>query len=150
MERKIKIKWFPPSWCHIKTEHQVIYIGPSYLRTIFTHYPKTIERSKWPDIIDGLPEKLEKVDIILVTHHHKDHCKQITTHRLRKKNTIVLAPKYCSTELDFPMPLWLQRYSRLGFLFQFIALNKTLRNLTKVAALSIGETYHIQDRTVYI
>lgn len=95
----IIIKWFPPSWFQIKTENDVIYIDPAYLSTNFKHYPKKIEYSNWPDPIDGLPEELETGDIILITHHHKDHCKKVTVDRLRDKKTKVFAPKQCSKEL---------------------------------------------------
>lgn len=99
MKQPIQIKWFPPSWFQIKSGTHTIYIDPAYLRTNFTHYPKRIEYSKWPDPIDGLPEKLEKADIILVTHHHKDHCKKVTVNRLRNEKTKILATKQCSKEL---------------------------------------------------
>ena len=69
----ITIKWLPPSWFQIRIGKKMIYIDPAYLRTQFTVYPKKIEFSKWPDPIDRLPEELEKGDIILFTHHHKDH-----------------------------------------------------------------------------
>jgi len=95
----IVIKWFPPSWLQLKIGKQILYIYPAYLRTNFTHYPKRIEFSKWPDPIDGLPEELEKADIILITHHHKDHCKAVTVNRLKKPNTIIIAPKKCIKEL---------------------------------------------------
>ena len=43
-----------------------------------------IEFSTWPDPIDGLPERdLQKADVILITHHHKDHCKGVTVNRLK-------------------------------------------------------------------
>jgi len=58
----IIIKWFPNSWFQIKTQSQMLYIDPAYLRTYFTKYPKRIEFSRWPDPIDGLPEELEKAD----------------------------------------------------------------------------------------
>lgn len=99
MKQPIYIKWFPPSWFQIKFEDHIIYIDPAYLRTNFAHYPKRIEYSKWPDPIDGLPEELEKADMILITHHHKDHCKKVTVNRLRNKKTKILAPKQCSKEL---------------------------------------------------
>ena len=90
----VAIKWFPPSWFQIKTRNKMIYIDPAYLKKHYTNYPKKIEFSNWPDPIDGLPEKdLEKADIILVTHHHKDHCKSVTVNRLKKQNTTVIAPK---------------------------------------------------------
>lgn len=95
----ILIKWFPPSWFQIKTETNVVYIDPAYLSTNFKHYPKKIEYSKWPDPIDGLPEELETGNIILITHHHKDHCKRVTVDRLRDRKTKILAPKLCLKEL---------------------------------------------------
>jgi len=70
------------------------------MRTLFANYPKKVEFSKWPDPIDGLPEKdLEKADVILITHHHKDHCKRVTVNRLKKKDTLIIAPEQCLTEL---------------------------------------------------
>lgn len=72
----IAIKWFPPSWVQIKAGKKIIYIDPAYLRTYFTKHPQKIEFSKWPDPIDGLPEKLVKADMILLTHDHADHCKK--------------------------------------------------------------------------
>jgi L-ascorbate metabolism protein UlaG (beta-lactamase superfamily) len=97
----IKIKWFPPAWVQIKLSNQkVIYIDPAYLKKYYRNYPKKVEFSSWPDPIDGLPEKdLEKADVILVTHHHKDHCKGVTTNRLRGKYTSVIATKDCLKEL---------------------------------------------------
>ena len=95
----ISIKWFPPSCFQIRTRSKTMYIDPAYLRTYFTHYPKKIEFSRWPDPIDGLPEELEKADIILLTHHHRDHCKSVTVNRLRRADTLVVAPKRCIKEL---------------------------------------------------
>jgi L-ascorbate metabolism protein UlaG (beta-lactamase superfamily) len=99
MNKPIYIKWFPPSWVQVKAGSHVIYIDPAYLKTNYAHYPKRIEYSKWPDPIDGLPEKLETGDIILITHHHKDHCKNVTVRRLKNKKTKILATKQCAKEL---------------------------------------------------
>jgi L-ascorbate metabolism protein UlaG (beta-lactamase superfamily) len=99
MKQSILIKWFPPSWFQIKSGTLIICVDPAYLSTNFAHYSKRIEYSKWPDPIDGLPEKLEKADIILVTHHHKDHCKKVTVNRLKKRNTTILATRPCTKEL---------------------------------------------------
>ncbi len=95
----ITVKWFPPSWTQIQIDGKFIYIDPAYLRTYYTKYPQKIEFSKWPDPIDGLPEKLPKADIILLTHDHADHCKKITVDRLRKKNTTILGPKRCAKKI---------------------------------------------------
>lgn len=96
---QIGIKWFPPAWVQIVAGDTILYIDPAYLRTYFLHYPKRIEYSRWPDPIDGLPEELPPADIILVTHHHKDHVKRVTVDRLRKRETVILAPTLCKQEL---------------------------------------------------
>jgi L-ascorbate metabolism protein UlaG (beta-lactamase superfamily) len=94
------IKYFQPSWFQIKTRDIIMYIDPAYLKKYYTKHPKKIEFSTWPDPIDGLPEKdLEKGDVILITHHHKDHCKTVTVNRLRHTDTLVIAPKRCIKEL---------------------------------------------------
>ncbi|MGD8492621.1 MAG: MBL fold metallo-hydrolase [Desulfobacterales bacterium] len=93
------LKWFPPSWIQIKTNAAIIYIDPAYLRSYYTHHPKKVEFSRWPDPIDGLPEKLEKADLILVTHDHKDHAKDVTVNRLRRKHTLVVGPQRCTKNL---------------------------------------------------
>jgi len=96
----ISIKFFQPSWFQIKAENKVIYIDPAYLRKYYINYSKKIDFSSWPNPIDGLPEKnLEKADLILVTHHHKDHCKAVTVNRLKKSDTIIVAPEICCKEL---------------------------------------------------
>lgn len=74
----IFIKWFLPSWFQIKAKDKLLYIDPAYLRTHFKDYPGKIEFSRWPTPIDGLPGQLEKADVILVKHHHKDHSKSVT------------------------------------------------------------------------
>lgn len=42
---------------------------------------------------------MEKADIILITHHHKDHCKLVTINRLKKSGAIIIAPEICRKEL---------------------------------------------------
>lgn len=95
----VLLKWFPPSWLQIKTKEITIYIDLAYLRTYFTHCLKRIEFSKWPGPIDGLPEALETADVILITHHHKDHVKRVTVDRLRRLDTLIVAPQRCVKEL---------------------------------------------------
>lgn len=93
------IKWFPPSWLQIKAEDKILYVDPAYLRTYFRKCPTKVEFSRWPGPIDGLPEELEKADLILVTHKHRDHCKRVTMDRLRRPDTLVVAPKGVMKEL---------------------------------------------------
>jgi L-ascorbate metabolism protein UlaG (beta-lactamase superfamily) len=93
------VRWFPPSWVQIIAAGRILYIDPAYLRTYYTTHKSKIEFSRWPDPIDGLPEELGPADIILVTHHHKDHCKHITVERLCDQETRVIAPRQCVKEL---------------------------------------------------
>lgn len=95
----IKIKWFPRSWVQIIDHDKVIYIDPSYLSSYYTHVLKRIEPSS-PQADDGLPEALPVGDLILVTHAHKDHCKNATLNQLHQASTIVLAPKSCRNEIQ--------------------------------------------------
>jgi L-ascorbate metabolism protein UlaG (beta-lactamase superfamily) len=94
----VKLKWFPRSWVQIIHHDRIIYIDPSYLSSYFTRYPKRVKPSS-PQADDGLPEALPKGDLILVTHSHKDHCKNATLEQLRKTSSIVLAPKSCRDEI---------------------------------------------------
>ena len=96
---QIDITWFPNSWIRLRTDKKVLYFDPAYLTTYFSTYPDKTEFSKWPDPIDGLPNGLEKADIICITHHHKDHCKKVTIDRLRTSETKIFAPKSCLPEL---------------------------------------------------
>ena len=99
----VSLKWFPPSWIQIKADGKIIYIDPAYLRSYYLKHPKKIEFTKWPQPIDGLPEKLEKADLILITHDHKDHAKDVTIQRLWKKNTRLCGPLRCQKKLKKDM-----------------------------------------------
>ncbi|MFT4143726.1 MAG: MBL fold metallo-hydrolase [Mobilitalea sp.] len=95
----MKIKWFPRSWIQLKSSSgYVIYIDPSYMSTYFKNYNNKIIFSEEED--DVLPEELEKGNLILISHIHKDHCKEVTIKRLSHRNTIVLTPKKYNKELD--------------------------------------------------
>jgi L-ascorbate metabolism protein UlaG (beta-lactamase superfamily) len=89
----LALRWYPPSWVEIKTSNQTIYLDPSYLKKYFLDHPTAREYSDWPDEVDGLPGDLGKADLILVTHHHKDHVKKVTVDRLTGPDTLVLAPE---------------------------------------------------------
>ena len=95
----LTLKWFPPSWVQLKTTKTIAYIDPSYMRTYYSKHPSKIEFSTWPDPVDGLPEELEPADLIMLTHDHKDHAKDVTINRLRKKQTLVIGPERCRKKL---------------------------------------------------
>ena len=150
------IKWFPPACFQIKTGKEVIYIDPAYLKKYYKNYPKKVEFSSWPDPIDGLPEKdLEKANIILVTHHHKDHCKRVTVDRLMKRNTSIIAPKRCSKELGKEISFILPEdeieidHVRIKAVE---AYNKKRSNKNKVVhkkGVGVGYIINIEGRTIY-
>ena len=95
----LRIKWFPPSWVQIKTNGSILYIDPSYLKKYYSKHPTNIEYTTWPDDIDGLPEKLEIANLILLTHEHKDHCKLVTINRLSNEHTLIYGPEKCKKEI---------------------------------------------------
>jgi len=152
----IKIKWFPPSWFQIKAKDKILYIDPAYLKTNFTNYPKKIEFSTWPDPIDGLPEKdLEKADIILVTHHHKDHCKNVTVNRLRNQDTTVIATRRCVKELGKNITV-IEAEKEIEInklrIKAVAAYNKEKNNNTKVAhkkGIGLGYIINIEGKSIY-
>lgn len=152
----INIKWFPPSWFQIKTKDKILYIDPAYLKTNFTNYTKKIEFSTWPDPIDGLPEKdLERADIILVTHHHKDHCKGVTVNRLRKQGAIVIATKRCVKELGKNISV-IEPGKKVEIdkvrIRAVEAYNREKANKTKVAhkkGIGLGYIINIEGKSIY-
>ena len=75
----IYVKWLGHASFQVRTTDKIIYID-------LKKYGKIIETS-------------EKADIILVTHNHGDHCSPPKIQKLRKKDTVVVAPKNCAKRL---------------------------------------------------
>jgi L-ascorbate metabolism protein UlaG (beta-lactamase superfamily) len=75
----IYVRWLGHASFQIKTVDKVIYID-------LKKYGKVVETS-------------EKADIILVTHNHGDHCSPPKIQKLRKKDTVVIAPKNCASRI---------------------------------------------------
>lgn len=151
----VTLKWFPPSWFQIKSKNLIIYIDPAYLRSYYSHYPHKIEFSRWPDPIDGLPERLQKADLILITHHHKDHAKDVTVNRLRHENTLVVGPKRCAKNLGMDIRIVQpgEKFSYRGIQIQVVdAYNTPKGNSTrKVHHKGHGVGYLITavNKTIY-
>jgi L-ascorbate metabolism protein UlaG (beta-lactamase superfamily) len=76
----VYIKWLGHASFQIRTVDKIIYID-------LKKYGKVVETS-------------EKADIILVTHNHGDHCSPPKIQKLRKKDTVVIAPKNCASRID--------------------------------------------------
>ena len=94
------LRWFPNSWVQLKTNNTVIYIDPAWIQKHFLKYPATVIYSHYPEPMDGLPDpELEKADLILITHHHKDHQKALTVKRLSKPDTVVIGTQKCRADL---------------------------------------------------
>lgn len=152
----IEIKWFPPSWFQLKTRTKVIYIDPAYLKKYYTNYPQKVEFSTWPDPVDGLPEKdLEKADVILVTHHHKDHCKGVTLNRLKKRDTSVIATQRCTKELGKDI-IVIKAGEEIEVdkikIKTVEAYNKKQGNKTKIAhkkGIGVGYVLSIEGKSIY-
>jgi len=75
----ICVKWLGHASFQIRTAGKVIYID-------LKKYGQVVETS-------------EKADIILVTHNHGDHCSPPKIQKLRKKDTVVIAPKNCASRI---------------------------------------------------
>jgi L-ascorbate metabolism protein UlaG (beta-lactamase superfamily) len=79
----VYLKWLGHASFQIKTSDKIIYID-------LKKYGKVIETS-------------EKADIILVTHNHGDHCSPPKIEKLRKANTVIIAPKDCAKRIGGPV-----------------------------------------------
>ena len=79
----VYLKWLGHASFQIKTSDKIIYID-------LKKYGKVIETS-------------EKADIILVTHNHGDHCSPPKIEKLRKANTVIIAPKDCVKRIGGPV-----------------------------------------------
>jgi L-ascorbate metabolism protein UlaG (beta-lactamase superfamily) len=75
----ICVKWLGHASFQIRTGGKVIYID-------LKKYGNVVETS-------------EKAEIILVTHNHGDHCSPPKIQKLRKKDTVVIAPKNCASRI---------------------------------------------------
>jgi L-ascorbate metabolism protein UlaG (beta-lactamase superfamily) len=89
------LKLFPHSWVLIEAGSARVYIDPSYLSRYLGDHPSRIEFSS----DDGLPEPLEKGDLILITHGDFDHLNPATVERLRADDTLVAGPPPCARAL---------------------------------------------------
>jgi L-ascorbate metabolism protein UlaG (beta-lactamase superfamily) len=75
----IIVKWLGHASFQIKISNKILYID-------LKKYGKTIGTT-------------EKADIILTTHNHGDHCSPTKIQKLSKKDTIIIAPKDCTSRL---------------------------------------------------
>ncbi len=79
MTMTIRVKWLRHASFQFSIEDKIVYID-------LKKYGKVVETT-------------EKADIILVTHNHGDHCSPPKIEKLRKKDTVVIAPKDCARRI---------------------------------------------------
>jgi L-ascorbate metabolism protein UlaG (beta-lactamase superfamily) len=70
------VKWLGHASFQIKTDGKNIYIDP----------------------YEG--EYKNKADLVLVTHSHHDHCDPSKIEKVRKGDTLIIAPENCATKID--------------------------------------------------
>lgn len=70
------IKWLAHAGFQIKADEKIIYVD-----------------------LEKYGEATEKADLILVTHSHTDHCDPDKIKNVRKKDTVIIAPKDCVSKL---------------------------------------------------
>ena len=137
----VTIRWFPPSWIQIKNTNSVLYVDPAYLKKYYSNHSTKIEYSTWPDEVDGLPDELPKADIILLTHRHKDHCKNVTVKRLCNQKTFIYGPKKCQKEITEDLTIGRQGefFERNGFVVKTIASYNTIEGCAEKKVHKKGE-----------
>jgi L-ascorbate metabolism protein UlaG (beta-lactamase superfamily) len=80
----VTLRWLPNSWIEIMAPEAVVHIDPS--------------RSSSVPV--DLPDDLEPADLVLITHHHRDHCDSATLALIAEPDTPVYASELCAASLD--------------------------------------------------
>lgn len=70
------VKWLAHASFEIKTENRIVYID-----------------------LEEYGKASEKADLILVTHSHTDHCDPTKINKVRKADTVVIAPADCVSKI---------------------------------------------------
>jgi L-ascorbate metabolism protein UlaG (beta-lactamase superfamily) len=80
----VTLRWLPNSWIEIMAPEAVVHIDPAVS----------------PSVPVELPDDLEPADLVLITHHHRDHCDSATLARVAGPGTPVYASALCAASLD--------------------------------------------------
>ncbi|MEN6379541.1 MAG: MBL fold metallo-hydrolase [Methanofastidiosum sp.] len=83
---KIEITWLGHAAYRIKANDKIIYIDPRFMKA---------KGSK----VKNFFENPEKADIILITHHHADHCYAESFGKMINSQTIIIGPELCNKKL---------------------------------------------------
>lgn len=82
----IQIRWLGHASFQILAAGKTIYVDPRYMKSFKSEIGQFFEN---PD----------EADIILITHHHADHCYPSSFKKMLTSNTKILAPELCSKKL---------------------------------------------------
>ncbi len=82
----MKIQWLGHAAVKLSGGGSVVYIDPSVM-------PYLGQKAR--EAMEGA----EPADVVLVTHEHADHCSAETIDRLRKPDTVIVAPASCEAKL---------------------------------------------------
>jgi len=105
----MKIKWFGHASFRIVASGRVIYLDPF-----------------------EIPDDSDKADLILASHGHYDHCSGEDIERLRKDNTIIIAPESAAGKLTGDV-----RIVKEGDILDFDDIK-----IEAVPAYNIGKSFH--------
>lgn len=72
----VYVKWLAHSSFQIKANGKIIYVD-----------------------LEKYGEASEKADLVLVTHSHTDHCDPSKIEKIRKENTVIIAPEDCVSKI---------------------------------------------------
>lgn len=82
----IQITWLGHAAFQIKAKGKTIYLDPRYMKYLASKMGSFFEN---PD----------KADVILITHHHADHCYPSSFKKMLTSNTRIIAPELCVKKL---------------------------------------------------
>jgi L-ascorbate metabolism protein UlaG (beta-lactamase superfamily) len=80
----VTLRWLPNSWIEIMADDAVVHIDPAAS----------------PSVPMDPPDDLEPADLVLITHHHRDHCDAATLALVAEPDTPVFASARCAAALD--------------------------------------------------
>lgn len=136
----MEIRWFAHSWYQIRSKEAIVHIDPSDLS------PRTPQR---------LPKGAEKADLVLITHHHADHCRREIVSLLSTGGTRILAPSVCSRVLggDFVVMKPRDTFGHAGLEVRAVDAYNTPQGASTVKAHrkgdGLGYLITAEGKTVY-
>lgn len=80
----VTLRWLPNSWIEIVAPEAVVHIDPA----------------ESPSQPFPTPDDLEPADLVLITHHHRDHCDETKLALVADEDVPVYAACLCAAELD--------------------------------------------------